>query len=280
MDLQIFWFCLIGFLWAGYFVLEGFDFGVGMLLPFLPRGRARAGRDVRVHRSGLGRQRGLAGCRRRGDVRRVPGLVRDAVLGLLPRAAAHPLLPDRPRRLVRVAREERQPTLASLCGRVRTRSAASACRSSGASRSRIFCEACRSTRTATTPGTSGICSASTPCSPVWRSSLFFAFHGAGYLTLRTTGDLRERAAATALQARGARGGVRRRVPDLDGEGRRRQERPGRASRRRFRPARRSPRVVLAIVLSVLGPQRMGVRAHGARRSCSRSGRSSRASTRA
>ena len=37
MDLEIFWFCLIAFLWAGYFVLEGFDFGVGMLLPFLPR---------------------------------------------------------------------------------------------------------------------------------------------------------------------------------------------------------------------------------------------------
>src|SRR5262249_4723538 len=37
MNLQIFWFCLIAFLWAGYFVLEGFDFGVGMLLPFLPR---------------------------------------------------------------------------------------------------------------------------------------------------------------------------------------------------------------------------------------------------
>jgi cytochrome bd ubiquinol oxidase subunit II len=37
MDLQIFWFLLIGVLWAGYFLLEGFDFGVGMLLPFLPR---------------------------------------------------------------------------------------------------------------------------------------------------------------------------------------------------------------------------------------------------
>ena len=31
------WFCLIAVLWAGYFVLEGFDFGVGMLLPFLAR---------------------------------------------------------------------------------------------------------------------------------------------------------------------------------------------------------------------------------------------------
>jgi cytochrome bd ubiquinol oxidase subunit II len=37
MDLQIFWFCLIAVLWGGYFVLEGFDFGVGMLLPFAPR---------------------------------------------------------------------------------------------------------------------------------------------------------------------------------------------------------------------------------------------------
>jgi cytochrome bd ubiquinol oxidase subunit II len=37
MDLQIFWFCLIAVLWSGYFLLEGFDFGVGMLLPFVPR---------------------------------------------------------------------------------------------------------------------------------------------------------------------------------------------------------------------------------------------------
>jgi cytochrome bd ubiquinol oxidase subunit II len=37
MDLETFWFILIAVLWAGYFLLEGFDFGVGMLLPFLPR---------------------------------------------------------------------------------------------------------------------------------------------------------------------------------------------------------------------------------------------------
>ncbi|MHB1502621.1 MAG: cytochrome d ubiquinol oxidase subunit II [Acidimicrobiales bacterium] len=34
-NLQIFWFLLIGILWIGYFFLEGFDFGVGILLPFL-----------------------------------------------------------------------------------------------------------------------------------------------------------------------------------------------------------------------------------------------------
>jgi cytochrome d ubiquinol oxidase subunit II len=37
MDLQTLWFCLIAVLWGGYFLLEGFDFGVGLLLPFLPR---------------------------------------------------------------------------------------------------------------------------------------------------------------------------------------------------------------------------------------------------
>ena len=43
MSLQVFWFCLIAFLWAGYFLLEGFDFGVGMLLPFLPRNEEERG---------------------------------------------------------------------------------------------------------------------------------------------------------------------------------------------------------------------------------------------
>ena len=35
MDLETFWFVLIAVLWAGYLALEGFDFGVGMLLPFV-----------------------------------------------------------------------------------------------------------------------------------------------------------------------------------------------------------------------------------------------------
>src|SRR5215468_12773116 len=33
--LQTLWFILIAVLWIGFFFLEGFDFGVGMLLPFL-----------------------------------------------------------------------------------------------------------------------------------------------------------------------------------------------------------------------------------------------------
>jgi cytochrome bd ubiquinol oxidase subunit II len=38
MDLPTVWFVAIAVLWTGYFVLEGFDFGVGMLLPVLGRG--------------------------------------------------------------------------------------------------------------------------------------------------------------------------------------------------------------------------------------------------
>jgi len=38
MELSTVWFIIIAILWTGYFVLEGFDFGVGMLLPVLGRG--------------------------------------------------------------------------------------------------------------------------------------------------------------------------------------------------------------------------------------------------
>ncbi|GAA2054089.1 cytochrome d ubiquinol oxidase subunit II [Catenulispora yoronensis] len=37
MSLQNFWYLLIAVLWIGYFFLEGFDFGVGMLTKFLAR---------------------------------------------------------------------------------------------------------------------------------------------------------------------------------------------------------------------------------------------------
>jgi len=37
MDLQLIWFILIAVLFIGYFFLEGFDFGVGILMPFLSK---------------------------------------------------------------------------------------------------------------------------------------------------------------------------------------------------------------------------------------------------
>ena len=39
MDLNTLWFVLIAVLYIGFFVLEGFDFGVGMLLPLLSRSK-------------------------------------------------------------------------------------------------------------------------------------------------------------------------------------------------------------------------------------------------
>ena len=48
--LQTVWFILICILWVGYFVLEGFDFGVGMLLRVV--GRSRAERRMVIHSIG------------------------------------------------------------------------------------------------------------------------------------------------------------------------------------------------------------------------------------
>ena len=91
MELTTVWFALIAVLWIGYFALEGFDFGVGMLLPVLAEGRHRASRPDQHHRPGLGRQRGVAARRRRRHLRRLPRVVRHAVQRLLPAAAAHPV---------------------------------------------------------------------------------------------------------------------------------------------------------------------------------------------
>ena len=69
MSFQTTWFLLIAVLWIGYFILEGFDFGVGALLTFVsrneddrravPAGRAadhrqagQANRGVRVRQHG------------------------------------------------------------------------------------------------------------------------------------------------------------------------------------------------------------------------------------
>ncbi|WP_122818864.1 cytochrome d ubiquinol oxidase subunit II [Nocardioides pantholopis] len=50
MELTTVWFALIAILWMGYFVLEGFDFGVGMLLPVL--GRSERERRVLINTIG------------------------------------------------------------------------------------------------------------------------------------------------------------------------------------------------------------------------------------
>ena len=46
MSLGTVWFVIIAVLWSGYFLLEGFDFGVGMLLPILPLGGSERERGI------------------------------------------------------------------------------------------------------------------------------------------------------------------------------------------------------------------------------------------
>jgi cytochrome bd ubiquinol oxidase subunit II len=48
MDLQTLWFVLIAVLWTGYLILEGFDFGVGTLLPVVGRTEAERGQALRT----------------------------------------------------------------------------------------------------------------------------------------------------------------------------------------------------------------------------------------
>jgi cytochrome d ubiquinol oxidase subunit II len=50
LDLAVLWFVLIAVLWIGYFFLEGFDFGVGILLPVI--GKDDADRRVMVNTIG------------------------------------------------------------------------------------------------------------------------------------------------------------------------------------------------------------------------------------
>ena len=50
MELTDFWFGTIAVLWIGYFFLEGFDFGVGVLLPVL--GRTESDRRVMINTIG------------------------------------------------------------------------------------------------------------------------------------------------------------------------------------------------------------------------------------
>jgi cytochrome d ubiquinol oxidase subunit II len=50
VNLTELWFLIIAFLWLGYFVLEGFDFGVGMLLPVV--GRDETDRRVAINTIG------------------------------------------------------------------------------------------------------------------------------------------------------------------------------------------------------------------------------------
>ena len=93
-----FWYIIIAILWTGFFILEGFDFGVGMLHSLI--GTDEASRRAAINTIGPlwdGNEVWLivAGA---AMFAAFPGLVRHHVLGLQPRAGAAAGLPDRPRR--------------------------------------------------------------------------------------------------------------------------------------------------------------------------------------
>ena len=59
MTLTDFWFAVIAVLWTGFFVLEGFDFGVGMLHGVVGGSEAAAGPpSTRSARSGTATRSG------------------------------------------------------------------------------------------------------------------------------------------------------------------------------------------------------------------------------
>ena len=106
MQLHTIWFIIIAVFWIGFFVLEGFDFGVGALHRLI--GKTETERRVAINTIGPwwdGNEVWLivAGA---AHVRGLPRLVRDDVLGAVPRAGA------RARGAVR-ARRRRSSTAAS-----------------------------------------------------------------------------------------------------------------------------------------------------------------------
>jgi len=98
MDLNILWFILLTVLFSGFFFLEGFDYGVGMLLPFVAKtdnerravintiGPVWDGNEVWMITAGGGNVRGLS------------TYVRHPLQWILRGPGDHAAWPDRPRR--------------------------------------------------------------------------------------------------------------------------------------------------------------------------------------
>ncbi len=74
--LRLIWWVLLGVLLIGFAVMDGFDLGVGALLPLVAQDRRRTPHRHQRRRPGLGRQPGLADPRRRRDLRRLAAALR------------------------------------------------------------------------------------------------------------------------------------------------------------------------------------------------------------
>ena len=190
MELTTVWFLAIAGLWIGYFVLEGFDFGVGMLLRVLGRdeperravittiGPVWDGNEVWLIVAGGG------------DVRGLPGVVRDAVQRVLPAAVRDPGGADPARGRAGVPRQARRPGVARPDGHDDHDRVGACPRCCGGSPSPTWSAGCRWTRRYEYVGSLGdLLSPFALLGGVTFTAVFVA-HGAIFLALRTTDDLR------------------------------------------------------------------------------------------
>ena len=194
MELHDVWFVLIAVLWTGYFFLEGFDFGVGILLP-AARPATDAERRVLINTIGPvwdGNEVWLL-------------TAGGATFAAFPEWYATlfsgfylPLLLILVCLIVRgVAFEYRaqaaRGALAAPLGARDLLGPRCSRRSCGAWPSPTSCAACRSTPTTSTSAPSGTCSTRTPCSAAWSRWRCSPSTARCSSALKTVGDIRERA---------------------------------------------------------------------------------------
>ena len=153
MELTTIWFVLIAVLWIGYFVLEGFDFGVGILLPVI--GRNEPERRAMIRTIGPvwdGNEVWLlvAGG---ATFAAFPEWYATLFSGFYLALFADPRRPHRARGRDRVPQQARRPGLADALGLGDRRRLASCPPCCGASPSPTSCRACRSTPTRSSPAT-------------------------------------------------------------------------------------------------------------------------------
>ena len=86
--LRLVWWAVLGVLLIGIAVMDGFDLGTAILLPFVGRTDAERRVLINTRRPGLGGQPGLADPGRRRHLRRLAAALRRRLLGLLPGHAA------------------------------------------------------------------------------------------------------------------------------------------------------------------------------------------------
>ena len=110
----LFWVFVLALSVLLYVLLDGFDLGVGILFG-LTNGEARRSAHAERRRADLGRQRNLAGRRRRGALGRLSPHLRDFALCLLSSAFRHARRPDPARSSLRVSLQDRADALDLGC---------------------------------------------------------------------------------------------------------------------------------------------------------------------